>query len=80
MSEDDFTLYNNYLILLGPIPIFSPHPSPLCSEIPQELLSAARGGEVDINIQDKRTEAYTKPKPKLVAFSGHGQKLGRCVA
>ena len=54
-------------------------PSPLCSEIPQELLSAARGGEVDINIQDKRTEPYTKPKPKLVAFSGHGHKLGRCV-
>ena len=55
------------------------HPSPLCSEIPRELLSAARGGEVDINIQDKRTESYTKPKPKLVAFSGHGHKLGRCV-
>ena len=45
-------------------------PSPFCSEIPQELLSSARGGEVDINIQDKRTESYTKPKPKLVAFSG----------
>ena len=50
---------------------------PLFSDIPQELLSAARGGEVDIDIQDKRTDSYTKPKPKLVAFSGHGHKLGR---
>lgn len=32
---------------------------------------------MDIDIQDKRTECYTKPKPKLVAFSGQGHKLGR---
>ena len=90
MSGDGFQYYLS-LSLLGPtfqIFYLSPPPPtppkknpfpPLCSEIPQELLSAARGGEVDINIQDKRTEPYTKPKPKLVAFSGHGHKLGRCV-
>ena len=45
-------------------------------EIPQELIHAAKGGEVDIDIQDKRTEPYVKPKPKLVVFSGEGHKLG----
>ena len=45
----------------------------------QELLSSARGGEVDINIQDKRTESYTKPKPKLEAFSGQGHKPPQLV-
>lgn len=48
-------------------------------EIPHELRSAARGGEVDIDIQDKRTECYTKPRPKLIAFSGEGHKLGRYI-
>ena len=47
-----------------------------CSEIPQELVHAAKGGEIDIDIQDKRTEAYVRPKLKLVAFSGEGRKLG----
>lgn len=46
------------------------------SEIPQELVHAAKGGEVDIDIQDRRIESYVKPKPKLVAFSGEGHKLG----
>ena len=51
----------------------SPPTTNVHSEISQVLLSSARGGEADINIQDKRTESYTKPKPKLVAFSGQGQ-------
>ena len=47
------------------------------SEIPQELVHAAKGGEVDVNIEDMRKEPYTKRAPKLVAFSGEGRKLGR---
>lgn len=35
------------------------------------------GGEVDVDIRDKRDEVYVKPKPKVVAFSGEGRKLGR---
>ena len=49
----------------------------VCSQIPMELIHAAKGGEVDINLEDKRTEMYVKPKPKLVAFSGEGHKLGK---
>lgn len=47
-----------------------------CREIPQELIRGAKGGEVDIDIQDNRTETYVRAKPKLVAFSGEGRKLG----
>ena len=47
------------------------------SEIPQELVHAAKGGEVDVNIEDMRNEPYTNRAPKLVAFSGEGRKLGR---
>ena len=47
------------------------------SEIPEELRHAAQGGEVDVDLQDKRAEPYSRPKPKLVAFSGEGHKLGR---
>lgn len=50
-----------------------------CREIPQELMRAARGGEVDVDVRDKRDEAYVKPKPKVVAFTGAGHKLGRSV-
>ena len=50
----------------------------MCREIPRELLRArGRGSEVDVDIQDRRDESYVKPKPKLVAFSGEGRKLGR---
>lgn len=41
-------------------------------------MRAAMGrGEVDVDIKDKRDEMYVKPKPKVVAFSGEGRKLGR---
>ena len=40
-------------------------------------MNAAKGGEVDVDIRDKREEAYVKPKPKVIAFSGEGRKLGR---
>ena len=49
----------------------------LCREIPQELIRAARGGEVDINIEDKRNEPYSQRKHRLIAFTGEGHKLGR---
>ena len=48
-----------------------------CSEIPHELRREARGGEVDINIEDRRNEDFVQKKPKLVPFSGAGQKLGK---
>ena len=46
-------------------------------QIPMELIHAAQGGEVDINLEDRRNEVYVKPKPKVVAFSGEGHKLGK---
>ncbi|CAI8016886.1 NSFL1 cofactor p47 [Geodia barretti] len=45
-------------------------------EMPQELIRSARGGEVDINIEDNRNDEYVARAPKLVAFSGEGHKLG----
>lgn len=36
-----------------------------------------RRGEVDVDIKDQRDQNYVKPKPKVVAFSGEGRKLGR---
>lgn len=46
-------------------------------EIPQELLSAARGGKVELTMEDRRSEDYNPPKPKMVAFSGEGHTLGK---
>lgn len=37
----------------------------------------AQGKEVAVNLVDKRTEDYVKPKQKLKAFSGQGHMLGR---
>ena len=48
-------------------------------EIPQELLSAAKGGKVELTMEDRRSEDYNPPKPKMVAFSGEGHTLGKCV-
>ena len=48
-----------------------------CREIPHELVQAAQGGEVDINIEDKRNDPFVQRASKLVAFSGEGRKLGR---
>ena len=49
----------------------------VCSEIPRELLQAARGSEVHVSIEDNRQQEYVKPKLKVAAFSGHGRMLGR---
>ena len=43
-------------------------------EIPQDLSSAARGGKVELTMEDRRSEEYNPPKPKMVAFSGEGHK------
>lgn len=48
-------------------------------EIPQELLSAAKGGKVELTMEDRRNEDYSPPKPKMVAFSGEGHTLGKLV-
>lgn len=46
-------------------------------EIPQELVSLAKGGEIALDMEDHRTEDYEPPKePKYKAFSGSGQTLG----
>ncbi len=39
----------------------------------------AKGGVVNLNMEDHRTEDYVKPKVTLKAFSGEGHKLGRFV-
>ncbi|XP_060068216.1 NSFL1 cofactor p47-like [Ylistrum balloti] len=45
-------------------------------EVPQELIRLARGGEVNLNMEDHRQENYVKPKEATKAFSGHGNMLG----
>ncbi|XP_052797412.1 NSFL1 cofactor p47-like [Mya arenaria] len=45
-------------------------------EVPQELIREARGGEVNLNMEDHRTENYVKPKASLKAFAGEGHTLG----
>eukprot|EP00794_Sanderia_malayensis_P017060 gene17060-18778_t len=45
-------------------------------EIPRELLQAAHGSEVHVNIEDHRQEEYVKPKLNVPAFSGKGRMLG----
>ncbi|XP_069131958.1 NSFL1 cofactor p47-like [Argopecten irradians] len=45
-------------------------------EVPNELIRMARGGEVNLNMEDHRQENYVKPKETLKAFSGHGNMLG----
>lgn len=45
-------------------------------EVPQELIRAARGGEVNLNMEDHRQEQYVKPKVPLRAFTGEGHTLG----
>lgn len=46
-------------------------------EIPQELIREARGGEVNLNMEDHRAEDYVKPKVPTKAFTGEGNVLGR---
>ena len=51
------------------------------SEIPQELVSKAEGGQVELDMEDHRDEEYVAPKqPRVQAFSGSGQTLGSQVS
>ncbi|XP_074659934.1 NSFL1 cofactor p47-like [Tubulanus polymorphus] len=45
-------------------------------EIPMELVRRAKGGEVNVNMVDKRTDEFTKPKKNTRAFTGEGRMLG----
>jgi UBX domain-containing protein 1 len=46
-------------------------------QIPPELQQLARGGEVAVNIEDKRGETFQAPKQATQAFAGEGRVLGR---
>ncbi|NWR23587.1 NSF1C protein, partial [Agelaius phoeniceus] len=45
-------------------------------EVPAELRRLARGGQVNLDMEDHRDEEYVKPKSVFRAFTGEGQKLG----
>ncbi|ESO87712.1 hypothetical protein LOTGIDRAFT_219898 [Lottia gigantea] len=45
-------------------------------EVPRDLISMAKGGEVSLNMEDHRNEDYVKPKVPVKAFSGEGHTLG----
>ncbi|BFZ04889.1 hypothetical protein BsWGS_07928 [Bradybaena similaris] len=45
-------------------------------EVPQELVREARGGEVNLDMEDHRSEDFVKPKVTVKAFSGTGHMLG----
>lgn len=49
----------------------------LCRQVPLELLRQARGGEVDLQMEDHRGEDFVPPKVKPKAFTGAGHMLGR---
>ena len=46
-------------------------------QVPRELIQAAKGGEVNLNMEDHRNEDYVKPKVPIKAFTGAGHTLGR---
>lgn len=45
-------------------------------EVPQELIREAHGGEVNLDMEDHRTEEFVKSKVTVKAFSGAGHMLG----
>lgn len=44
--------------------------------VPLELVEAARGGEVHLNMEDHHHEDFVPPKVKVKAFAGKGHVLG----
>ena len=46
-------------------------------EVPNELIKEAKGGEVNLDMEDHRTEDYVQPKVPVRAFTGEGHMLGR---
>ncbi|XP_063003487.1 NSFL1 cofactor p47 isoform X1 [Elgaria multicarinata webbii] len=45
-------------------------------EVPAELRRLARGGQVNLDLEDHRDEDFVKPRGAFRAFTGEGQKLG----
>ncbi|XP_043383503.1 NSFL1 cofactor p47 isoform X2 [Lepidochelys kempii] len=45
-------------------------------EVPAELRRLARGGQVNLDMEDHRDEDFVKSKGAFRAFTGEGQKLG----
>ncbi len=45
-------------------------------EVPNELLRDAKG-EVNLSMEDHRTEEYVRPKVVAKPFTGEGHRLGR---
>lgn len=45
-------------------------------EVPRELLRMARGGQVNLNMEDHRNEEYVQVKRRVKAFAGEGHRLG----
>ncbi|KAI0226633.1 NSFL1 cofactor p47 [Lamellibrachia satsuma] len=48
-------------------------------EVPRELIRQAKGGEVNLNMEDHRQEEFVAPRVKVKAFSGAGNMLGSAV-
>lgn len=46
-------------------------------EVPEELIKEAGGGEVHLYMEDHSHEEFVPVKPKMKAFSGKGNVLGR---
>jgi len=45
-------------------------------QIPDELVKEARGGEVEVDMEDHRMEEFVKPKATVKPFQGSGNVLG----
>jgi len=45
-------------------------------QIPEELVKEARGGQVEVDMEDHRMEEFVKPKVKAKPFTGAGNVLG----
>ena len=45
-------------------------------QIPDELVKEAKGGEVNVDMEDHRDEEFVKPKVSAKPFTGAGNVLG----
>lgn len=45
-----------------------------------ELRHKAKGGEVDVKLEDHSHEEYVSKKPQVQAFAGAGVRLGKYVS
>jgi len=51
----------------------------MSGRIPTELVREARGGEVHVNMEDHKTEEFSKSKVSKKPFGGVGHMLGGAV-